>query len=107
MSDQTRLIISYRLEGSGQVGSFGFEIADFDSCSAQYIHDTIITRIQDDFQSLERHKIVITQLINLGKRQAPRPIAFGERYISPDRCMVCGDPIGHGGLQCPKMAVYS
>ena len=37
----------------------------------------------------------------------PRVPTYTDRYISPDTCIICGDPLGHGGLQCPKMAPYS
>lgn len=105
--------------GSTRVASVGHDLA-YDM-SAAAIHSAITDEVYSSLteRNYDIASVVVTSICNLGQVPIPAPSPlkvevvtpvipkYTDRYISPDRCVVCSDPIGHGGLPCPRMAAYS
>lgn len=89
-----------------------------DSATSIYNAIELNARDQVEMKLIDRKvvDIVTLNVCNLGQIPmpfeqveviVPRVPKYTDRYVSPDTCMVCGDPVGHGGLQCPTMTPYS
>ena len=105
--------------GQTRTASVGLDV-DYD-LTAQEIHEQITDKVYSSLieRDYEVASVVVLNICNLGQVPVPPPPLtkveivtpriphYTDRYVSPDTCLVCGDPIGHGGLQCPKMAAYS
>lgn len=88
--------------------------------SAADIHEAVVEEVYNQLSGkcYTIETVMLTSLVSLGQAPSADPITVvnppkerlmphERRYVSPDTCLACGDPVGHGGLQCPRMTPYS
>lgn len=97
-----RLIVSFKLNDSGQVATIGVDVENYSALTAKEVVVAISRSVNEQYMAPVWHKAEITNIVELTPRIRPR---VANQYYS--ECIVCGQPNGHGGLACPKTKVTS